>query len=317
MWMTSQWDSSVVLPSSNLYPTKAPGYTGKEEILFNCWAYTNLGTLGCTSRGENLSIGSAGGDGNPLATGGQHGWNVQIVSQTESEATLRIWNGLYTVNAASFAVAAPLSPGALAAVYGDFLAPRAEAAQSLPLPKNIAGVTATVNGVPAPLHFVSPGQVNLQIPYETAPGKATLSLKNNGIPAFHGYLQIAGAAPGIFLNGDHAVAYNYDTSQWNGVRTPAPVGGLILVFTTGQGAVSPPIATGAGPGAELSLPIGKVSATINGQDATVEWAGMTTATAGVMQVHIRIPNLPAGDYPLVISVDGKASNAPLVSVGRL
>ncbi|MCC7174370.1 MAG: immune inhibitor A [Bryobacterales bacterium] len=315
-WITKQWDASVVLPSTKPYPAKAPGYTGNEEVLYDCWAYTGLGTLGCTSRGRNLSLGAAGGDGMPLTTGGQYGWNVQIVSQTDSEATLRIWNGLYTVNAASFAAATPVAPGSLAAIFGDFLAPSVQAAQSLPLPTSLNGVSVTVNGVPAPLHFVSPGQINMQIPYGTAPGSATVVVTNGAIPAYTGRLQIAATAPGIFLNGDHAVAWNNDTSKFNTATSAAPAGGLIVVYTTGQGPVSPAIPTGEGPGAALSLPVGQVTATIGGQAAAVEWAGMTPLCAGVMQVHIRVPNLQSGSYPLVISVDGRASNSPLITVAR-
>ncbi|MFB3779227.1 MAG: M6 family metalloprotease domain-containing protein [Bryobacteraceae bacterium] len=314
-WITRQWDSSVVIPSTKPYAAKAPGYTGDEEVLYDCWTYTSLGTLGCTFRGENQAMGVPGGDGNPLSVGGQYGWNVQILSQTDSEATLRIWNGLYTVNAASFAAGSPVAPGSLAAIYGDYLAPRTEVAQSMPLPTTLAGVSVTVNGVPAPLHFVSAGQINIQIPYETAPGPATVAVTNNGIPAMIGRIQIGAAAPGIFMHGDHAVAWNNDSSKWN-KDGPAPAGGLIVVFGTGQGAVSPPIPTGAAPGPDLSLPVGTVTATIGGQPATVEWAGMTPQCAGVVQFHIRVPNLAPGSYPLVISVDGRASNNPLVTVSR-
>jgi immune inhibitor A len=314
-WITRQWDASVVIPSTKPYPAKAPGYTGSEEVLYDCWAYTNLGTLGCTFRDQNENMGVAGGDGNPLSVGGQYGWNVQIISQTDSQATLRIWNGLYTVNAASFAAGSPVAPGSLAAIYGDYLAPRTEVAQSMPLPTSLAGVSVSVNGVPTPFHFVSAGQINIQIPYETAPGTATVAVTNNGIPAMTGRLQIAPAAPGIFLHGDHAVAWNNDTAQWN-KDGPAPANGLIVIFGTGQGAVSPAIPTGAAPGPDLSLPVGKVTATIGGQPATVEWAGMTPQCAGVIQFHIRVPDLPSGNYPLVISIDGRASNNPLITVSR-
>ncbi len=316
-WITRQWDASVVIPSTKSYAAKAPGYTGNEEVLYGCAANQSLGTLVCSSRGSNLSLGAAGGDGNAMSAGGQYGWNVQIVSQTDSQATLRIWNGLYTVNAASFEAAAPVAPGSLATIYGDSLAPSTVAASSVPLPVSLAGVSVTINGIPAPLHFVSPGQINVQVPYEIPPGSATVVVTNNTQPPLSGRLQVAAAAPGIFLNGDHAVAWNSETQQWNTSVTPAPAGGMIVAFGTGQGAVAPPIATGAGsPLSPLSLPVGRVTATLGGQEARVEWAGMTPQCAGVMQAHIRVPDLPAGDYPLVISVDGRPSNAPLITVSR-
>jgi uncharacterized protein (TIGR03437 family) len=61
--------------------------------------------------------------------------------------------------------------------------------------------------------------------------------------------------------------------------------------------------------------VGRVAATIGGQPATVEWAGMTWECAGVMQVHLRVPSLPPGNHPLVISVDGRYSAASPIIVG--
>lgn len=316
-WITQQWDASVVVPSTKSYAAKAPGYAGNEEVLYGCSANQSLGTLACTSRGKNLSLGVAGGDGNPMSAGGQYGWNVQIISQTDSQATLLIWNGVYTVNAASFQAAAPVAPGSLAAINGDSLAPSTVAASILPLPLSLAGVSVTMNGIPAPLLFVSPGQINVQVPYEVPPGSATVVVTNNTQPPLPGRLQVAAAAPGIFLYGDHALVWNNETQRWNTSAAPAPAGGLIVAFGTGQGAVTPAIGTGRGsPLSPLSIPVGRVTATIGGQEARVEWAGMTPQCAGVMQAHIRVPDLPAGDYPLVISVDGRPSNAPLVTVSR-
>ncbi len=64
----------------------------------------------------------------------------------------------------------------------------------------MAGVGAAVNGVAAPLYYVSPGQLNLQIPYETAVnGTATLQINNNGQAASQTF-PVATAAPGVFTD---------------------------------------------------------------------------------------------------------------------
>jgi immune inhibitor A len=245
-WTTRQWDASAVLPSTKLYPAKAPGYTGSEEILWWNADWTRWDSFG------TANLGGPGGDGNPLSVGGQYGWNVQIISQTDTHATLRIWNGLYAVNAASFAANAPVAPGSLAAIFGENLAPSSMAAPRMPLPTTLNGVTVTVNGVPAPIHFVSPGQINIQIPYQTAAGEATIAVMNNGIPAQIARRRVEPTPPGIFAytsaqGQQYSVAWNDDIKNWNTDATPAAPGALLVVFATGGGATTPAIPNGAGP----------------------------------------------------------------------
>ena len=71
---------------------------------------------------------------------------------------------------------------------------------TLPLPTVLDNVSVTVNGVAAPLYYISPTQLNVQIPYETpASGKVTLSVGNNGQTAST-MIQMSAAAPGIFFD---------------------------------------------------------------------------------------------------------------------
>src|SRR5262245_2890230 len=74
------------------------------------------------------------------------------------------------VNAASFAPSQPISPGSLVSVLGTGLATSTAEASMVPLPNSITGVSVTFSGTIAPLMFVSPGQINLQVPWSTQPG---------------------------------------------------------------------------------------------------------------------------------------------------
>src|SRR5258708_1004448 len=65
------------------------------------------------------------------------------------------------VNAASWS--SPVAPGALIAIFGTNLANREQSA-STPLPFTLGGTSLAINGIPAPLAFVSPGQINAQVP---------------------------------------------------------------------------------------------------------------------------------------------------------
>jgi len=75
------------------------------------------------------------------------------------------------VNAASYL--GTIGPGSLAALFGGNLAGTSGLAPVAPnFPTSFAGVTVTVNEVKAPLIYVSPVQINFQIPWAAGPGTA-------------------------------------------------------------------------------------------------------------------------------------------------
>ena len=81
-------------------------------------------------------------------------------------------------NAASFK--ASFSPGMLLSVFGANLSNATQSAAGSPLPYSVAGVSATVNGVAAPVFYASPTLLNIQIPYAEGAGPAVLGINNNG-----------------------------------------------------------------------------------------------------------------------------------------
>ncbi len=91
IWVTKQWDASVVPPSATFVGIKAPGYTANTEFRYNCRQATG-GKLSCSWLGAGVGLGYDGGSGNPGDVGGAYGWNVEILSQSDTGATLRIWN---------------------------------------------------------------------------------------------------------------------------------------------------------------------------------------------------------------------------------
>jgi hypothetical protein len=116
----------------------------------------------------------------------------------------------------------PPAPGGIFSIYGSNLAAGLAAASTTPLPMELGGVKVEVNGAAVPLYFVSPGQINAQMPYETAAGPATVR-----VGSVSADIIVVAAAPSIFAavrQGDVAVAY-----------------------VTGLGAVSPPVDHRSGP----------------------------------------------------------------------
>jgi uncharacterized protein (TIGR03437 family) len=204
-------------------------------------------------------------------------------------------------NAASFAPS--VAPGSLLSVFGSELSPAIDVASAVPLPISASGVAVLVNGIAAPLYYVSPGQLNVQIPYETqANTTALLSVNNNGQVTTQSF-QVSPAAPGIFT----------DTSGALVPTATAAAGQEIAFYITGAGAVSPAISTGAAPSASTPLanlpqPVETTTVTIGGAAAAIDFIGIPSGLVGVTQINVQVPNgISTGAQPVVVTVGGVAS----------
>jgi uncharacterized protein (TIGR03437 family) len=195
------------------------------------------------------------------------------------------------------------APGMLVSVFGTNLAASAQLASTLPLPLVLAGVSATVNGVAAPLLYVGPIQLNLQIPYETTAGTALLAVSNNGLVATYSF-PVSASAPGLFTQ----------NQQGTGPITATSSGGRgqeFALYVTGAGEVSPPIATGAVPtGTQVPVPLLPVSVTVGGVAAHLDYVGLPSWSVGTLQVNFTVPsNAPLGAQPVVVTVGSASSPA--------
>jgi uncharacterized protein (TIGR03437 family) len=202
--------------------------------------------------------------------------------------------------------AAGVAPGSLVAIYGTKLANDVAAAAGLPLEYSLGGVSVTVNGWPAPLLYVSPGQINIQVPYEAGSGPAVIGVNNNGLIGGFRF-QTSAAAPGIF------------TADGNlGPSSEAAKGGYATMYVTGAGELTRALATGvAASGSASSLPMPRlpVNVTVGGVPALVQFAGATPGVVGLIQVNFIVPEtVDAGVQPVVITVDGAPSIAANLTV---
>src|ERR1017187_2694756 len=104
--------------------------------------------------------------------------------------------GQSVVNAAGFQ--APVAPGSVISIFGTNLANTTMPASLTPLPTTLGGVSAVVNGsLKVPLFYVSPTQINAQLPYETPTGTATLSVNGSAPVSF----TVTASAPGTIVYG--------------------------------------------------------------------------------------------------------------------
>ena len=225
------------------------------------------------------------------------------------------------VNGASFSGEAVVSPGSIVSLFGMDLAAGTEAATELPLPTMLAGAQVLVNDTPAPLFFVSPLQINFQMPFGVTGTTVPVAVVAEGIRGLEVMVKVEPAAPGIFTavpggSGQGAIL-NEDFSP-NSAENPAAVGSVVLIFATGLGATDPPLATGES-GAS-SPPLNRTGITptvvVGGSLAEVLFSGGAPGFVGLYQVNARLPlAISAGDAVLLqIQVGEGSSNIVTLAV---
>jgi uncharacterized protein (TIGR03437 family) len=224
-------------------------------------------------------------------------------------------------NAASFTSA--LAPGGILSVFGTQLAPATAGAPGLPLPTMLAGATVTVGGVSAPLFYVSPAQLNVQIPYEVPPGAGVaLRVYNNSESAFDSFT-VTATAPAIFSTNSQGTGQGaiLNTSyQVVDTSHPATPGSTYLqIYCMGLGAVSNQPADGA-PASSTTLSQTSVtpSVTIGGVTANASFSGLAPGFVGLYQVNVQVPAAVAAGSAVTVSmsIGGVTSNTVTIAVGQ-
>jgi uncharacterized protein (TIGR03437 family) len=109
---------------------------------------------------------------------------------------------IFNLSAASYK-GDPFAPDSLVTVFGSGLARTSEAAPGLPLPTALAGTTVSVTDSSgaqrlAPLYFVSPSQINYQVPAGTSLGMAIVQIRTADGLTYSTSFQVAPVSPGLF-----------------------------------------------------------------------------------------------------------------------
>jgi uncharacterized protein (TIGR03437 family) len=205
------------------------------------------------------------------------------------------------VNAASSApFTAGIAPGELLTLYGTNLAAALTIAPGTPFTTSLGGVQVTVNGLAAPLYYVSQTQISAIVPYGITGSIAQVQVNNNGTLSNAVSMFTNTTAPGIFTVPPGGLGYGAILHQDGNLvtnRNPAQIGETVSVFVTGLGAVTPTIADGAaGPAGVLSFTTNTITAYVGATKATVTFSGLAPQLAGLYQVNVTIPSgVTAGD----------------------
>ncbi len=209
------------------------------------------------------------------------------------------------------------APGELISIFGNNLATGPLAAPGLPLPTSLLQTVVYVNSVAVPLLYVSPTQINAQVPYEiTTNSAATVSVSVQGVSSADAPLTIVQVAPAIFTQtgtGVGQASILNEDSTVNSSTNPAKAGSTVQIFATGLGLTMPLVADGAAGDAQKLASPATADVTIGGQNATVTFAGAAPGFAGLDQVNAVVPNVSSGNQGIVISI-GTAASAANVTI---
>lgn len=245
-----------------------------------------------------------------------------VITLTVSGVTVLPWNYdaavappliSTVVNAADFTQ--PVASGGLVTVFGSQLSPVNMASQQIPLPTALGESCMAINGVPAPLLFVSNSQINGQLPYNVD-GNATLTLHTPGGISDNYYLSVSPAAPSIFRSGTAgpmtgiATILRAANNQFVTPTNPINPGDYITIYATGLGQTTPPVDAGL-PAPANPLPLATITpaVTLGGVNLTIHYAGLAPGEVGVYQINASVPHgVPQGlQIPLVIDQGGAST----------
>ena len=213
-----------------------------------------------------------------------------------------------------------VAPGSVISIFGSNLASDVVTGPDSPLPQTLSGTVVQAANRLLPLFFVSPAQINAELPADFAEGPQTLTVSAQGQPDVHASFTVVRNAPGLFqqtANGQaFAVALHEDGSAVTS-DSPARRGELLTVYGTGFGPTDHLRPVGfAVPQTPPFLLLNAASVLVGGAVLAAENALAVPAHVAVDAVRFRLGDgaPSATNAPLRVRINGVESNTVLLPV---
>jgi uncharacterized protein (TIGR03437 family) len=185
------------------------------------------------------------------------------------------------------------------------------------LPTSLDGVSVTFDGKPAFVYYISPTQINVQVPSDNVAGPVNVVVTNNGSVSAAATGQLQKFAPAFFmypgtsyaiasLLPDYALAGNPSVVPETVAAKP---GDTLVLWGTGFGATNPPVPAGTTVSGALAV-VTAPAVTVGGIAAQVISTILSPGSAGLYQVTVQLPaTVPTGAVAVVASVGGVQTQA--------
>ena len=213
-----------------------------------------------------------------------------------------------------------VAPGSVISIFGSNLASAVATGPDSPLAQTLSGTVVQAANRLLPLFFVSPGQINAELPADFAEGAGTLTVSAQGQPDVHASFTVVRNAPGLFQQAvggqSFAVALHEDGSAVT-TDSPARRGELLTVYGTGLGPTNPMRPVGfAVPQTPPFVLLDAASVLVGDAVIPAENAFAEPGSVAVDAVQFRLGDSAptATNAPLRVSINGQQSNTALLPV---
>jgi uncharacterized protein (TIGR03437 family) len=260
-----------------------------------------------------------------IAVGNQPNFGVYFDGRARLRPTISS-GGI--VNLASGQIGQGVAPGSYVSIFGRALSEVTRVFSTPYLPLALSGVSVSFDvpsqklSLPARIHFVSDGQINVQVPWElrgatSAVVKVSIGDTSSDVVT----VPINDYAPAVFEypepSSGRTLAAVLDSSfNLVGTGRPAKRNDIVQIYVNGLGPVDNQPASGdPSPSQPLATTRALPEVTIGGQRAEVSFSGLTPGLVGLYQVNARIPaGAASGLQSLVITANGIISKTVMIPV---
>jgi uncharacterized protein (TIGR03437 family) len=229
--------------------------------------------------------------------------------------TLPAINAKGVVSAGAFGAFTSVAPGSWVEIYGTSLAATTRMwdtktdFKSLVAPTSLDGTSVKIGGQDAFISYVSPGQVNAQVPSGVAPGTQLMTVTTLAGTSSTYSIQVNDLQPGLLAftvagkqyvaallpesTQDHPV-FALPAGAISGVASrPAKPGEVVMLWGVGFGDVTPSVPAGRIAAGSTAL-VAQFQALFNGSVATLQYSGLAPGGVGLYQFNAVVPAIPDG-----------------------
>ena len=228
------------------------------------------------------------------------------------------------VSASAFGQFASVAPGSWTEIYGSNLATTTRSwtgadFNGVDAPTSLAGTQVTIGGQAAFVDYVSPGQVNAQVPSNVAIGPQQIVVTTPNGSSASQTITVNATQPGLLAPASFKIGgTQYAAALFSDGKTfvlpPGAIAGLpsrraqpgdtITFYGVGFGAVVPNIPAGQIV-QDSNMLVSTFQMDFGTTPGTINYDGLAPAAIGLYQFNVVVPDIPGSDaVPLTFSLDG-------------